>query len=94
MLAELHSSSITMIRRTGWLPPPSMPEISSTLLARPPQPTWRMSLTMSRISVSRCGGYVSESMRSLPQRSHLICMSHDGNALNASVRACWPVANG
>ena len=29
------------IRRTGRLEAPSMPEINSTLLARPPQPAWR-----------------------------------------------------
>jgi hypothetical protein len=35
----------TTILRTGRLPTPSMPEISSTLLARPPQPTPRRQLS-------------------------------------------------
>ena len=47
----------TTIRRTEHPRAPSMPAISSTVFA--PPPAWRRSLTISRISMSRCGVYVS-----------------------------------
>jgi hypothetical protein len=34
--------------------------ISSTFPALPPQPSWRIRVMMSRISMSRCGVCVSE----------------------------------
>jgi hypothetical protein len=39
-------------------------------------------------------GVHSFSIRSLPQRSHVICMNHDGNALSGSSRASAPVGSG
>jgi hypothetical protein len=38
---------------------PSMPVISSTFPALPPQPSWRIRLMISRIGGSRCGVRVS-----------------------------------
>jgi hypothetical protein len=67
---------------------------SSATLARPPQPSCRMRSRMSRISMSRCGVCVSDSIRSLPHRSHSTRRNHDGKALNGSSKASWPEGSG
>jgi hypothetical protein len=53
-----------------------MPVSTSALPGRPPQPSWRMRLMMSRISMPPCGVCVSNSMLSLPQRSQVMRMNH------------------
>jgi hypothetical protein len=44
--------------------------------------------------MSRCAVCVSDSTRSLPQRSQVIRMNHDGKALNGSARASAGVGSG
>jgi hypothetical protein len=87
-------SPASTIRRTGRLLTPSMPVSSSTLPARPPQPSCRMRSMVSRISISPWGMCVSAIIRSLPQRSHTMRRNHDGNARRGSSRASWAVGSG
>ena len=54
-----HQPSSSTIFCTGRLNTPSMPVISSTFPAMPPQPSWRIRLMISRIGGSRCGVRVS-----------------------------------
>ena len=89
-----HQPSINAIFRTGRLLAPSMPVSNSTRPALPPQPSWRIRSMMVRIGRSRCAVCASFSIRSLPQRSQVIRMNHEGNALNGSSSASWPEGNG
>jgi hypothetical protein len=68
---------ISTILRTGRLLAPSMPVSNSARPGRPPQPSWRMRLRISRIGMSPCFVCASFSMRSLPQRSQVIRRNHD-----------------
>ena len=54
IVQPLPYSALSTIFRTGRLVTPSMPVISSTRPARPPQPSWRMRSTISRSCMSRC----------------------------------------
>jgi hypothetical protein len=58
--------------------------------ALPPHPSWRIRSRMVRIGRSRCAVCASFSIRSLPQRSQVIRMNHEGNALYGSSRASAP----
>ena len=82
------------IRRTGRLLAPSTLVTNSTLPGRPPQPSWRMRAMMSRISMSPRAARVSDNIRSLPQRTQVTRMNHDGKVRNGSPRASWPVGSG
>ena len=81
-----NSARSSTILRTGLLVP-SMPDISSTFPALPPQPSWRIRAMISRSGRSLRGACVSDSMRSFPHRSQVILMNHDGKALNGSASA-------
>jgi hypothetical protein len=91
--AVLYATSTTF--RTGLLLS-SMPVISSTFPALPPQPSWRMRLMISRSGMSRRAAlaWVSEITRSLPHRSQVIRRNYHGKALNGSPIASLPVGSG
>ena len=88
------SHSMSTIRRTGRLVTPSMPVSNSTLPARPPQPSWRMRLMISRSSISRRAKWVSTRKRSFPHRSHLMPQEPGRDAANGSSIASAPVGSG
>ena len=72
---------ISTIRRTGRLLAASMPVSNSARPALPPQPSWRIrSRMVAEPHVARRSRCVSLNIRSLPQRSQVMRMNHDGNA--------------
>ena len=88
-----NSARSSTILRTGLLVP-SMPDISSTFPALPPQPSWRIRAMISRSGRSLRGACVSDSMRSFPQRSQVIRRNHEGKALSGFSRASAGVGSG